>query len=337
VRILYVYSRPASFVEIDLKLLRERWDVREWAQPGRYANPLAVAREVRSADLVFGWFASWHTFLPFSFAALLGKPSLLVTGGFDTANLPEIGYGYQQGGAAKRLAGRIIRSATKLVTNSEYSRDEVARNVGVRTEDVSVVYHGVPDPFGRLPRAEREPIALTVGNVAWLTFERKGLRPFVQAARLAHEVRFVLVGQWLDGAIDLLRELGGDNVEYTGRVSDDELEAWYERSSVYVQASRHEGFGMSVAEAMLAGCIPVVTTAGALPEVVGDVGIQLDRPDPEAVADAVRRILFASDNERERARERILRSFPLEARRDGLYAAVEEAVSRGRGGRGRRT
>jgi glycosyltransferase involved in cell wall biosynthesis len=336
VQILFVYSRPASFVEIDLQLLRERWDVREWAQPGRYANPLAVANAVRRADLVFGWFASWHTFLPFTFARLLGKPSLLVTGGFDTANMPDIGYGYQRGGSSKRLASSIIRGATKLVTNSEYARDEVVRNVGVRAEDVSVVYHGVPDPFGELPPGEREPVVLTVGNVGWLTYERKGLRPFVHAARLAPELRFVVVGDWLDNAVDLLRDLGGDNVEYAGRVSDDELAAWYRRSSVYVQASRHEAFGMSLAEAMLGGCIPVVTRAGALPEVVGDVGVQLDRGEPEAIADAARQVVGAGHEERARARDRILRTFPLEARRDGLQAAVEEAVSRARGGRGRR-
>src|SRR5919202_2221653 len=163
-RILFVYSRRASFVEIDLELLRERWEVREWAQPGRYANPLAVLREVRRADLVFGWFASWHTFWPITFARLLGKPSLLIVGGFDTANLPEIGYGYQQGGATRQLARWIIRSATRLVTNSEYSRDELLRNVGVDPADVTVVYHGVPDPFGELPDANREAIALTVAN-----------------------------------------------------------------------------------------------------------------------------------------------------------------------------
>ena len=335
-QILFVYSRPASFVEIDLELLRERWDVREWAQPGRYANPVAVADAVRRADLVFGWFASWHTFLPFTLARLLGKPSLLVTGGFDTADMPEIGYGYQQGGATKRLASTIIHSATRLVANSEYARDEVVRNVGVRPEDVSVVYHGVPDPFGELPRGDREPVVLSVGQVGWLTYERKGLRPFVQAARLAPELRFVLVGQWLDGAVDLLRELGGDNVEYTGRVSDEELAAWYRRASVYVQASRHEAFGLSLAEAMLGGCIPVVTRAGALPEVVGDVGIQLDRGDPETIADAARQVIDAGEDERARARQRVLTSFPLEARRDGLQAAVEETLSRARAGRGRR-
>jgi glycosyltransferase involved in cell wall biosynthesis len=326
-RILFVYSRRASFVEIDLELLRERWQVREWAQPGRYANPLTILREVRRADLVFGWFASWHTFWPITFARLLGKPSLLVVGGFDTANVPAIGYGYQQGGVTRRLARWIILSASQLVTNSEYSRREVARNVGVPEEDARVVYHGVPDPFGELPKGARGAIALTVANVAWLTLERKGLRAFVQAARHAPEVRFVVVGEWLDGSVNLLRELGGDNVEYTGRVSDDELASWFRRASVYVQASRHEGFGMAVAEAMLAGCIPVVTRAGALPEVVGDVGVQLDEPKPEAIADAVRSVLAAADDERARGRDRVSRLFPLSARRDGLYAAVEELLA----------
>ena len=331
-----MYSRRTSFVDIDLTLLRERWDVREWAQPGRYANPLSVLREVRRADFVFGWFASWHTFWPFTFARLLGKPSLLVTGGFDTANIPEIDYGYQRGGATRWLASWIIRSASLLVTNSEYTRDEVVANVGVSDDDVRVIYHGVPDVFGDLPREEREPVALTVGNVAWLTFERKGLRSFVQAARLAPEVRFVVVGEWLDGAIGLLRELGGANVDYVGRVSDEELAAWYRRASVYVQASRHEGFGMAVAEAMLGGCIPVVTKAGALPEVVGDAGVQLDRGDPEAIADAVRGARAATEEQRRHVRERVLERFPLSARRAGLFAAIAEAVSRQTAARGRR-
>lgn len=325
-RILFVYSRRRSFSDIDLALLRERWDVHEWEQPGRYANPLAVWRAVRRADLVFGWFASWHTFWPFTFARLLRKPSILVTGGFDTASVPEIGYGYQQGGGRRRLASWIIRSATKRITHSEYTRLEVVRNVGVREEDVTVLYLGVPDVFGSLPEGARDPLALTVGNVAWLTFDRKGLRSFVEAARLSPGVPFVLVGEWLDSAADLLRELGDGRVELTGRVSDEELADWYRRASVYVQASRHEGFGLSVAEAMLGGCIPVVTKAGSLPEVVGDVGIQIDEPAPELLAEAVGQALAMPDEERQRARQRVLDRFPLSARREGIHRAVEELI-----------
>src|SRR4051794_20577028 len=116
-RILFVYSRRASFVEIDLDLLRERWEVREWAQPGRWANPLAVLREVRRADLVFGWFASWHTFWPITFARLLRKPSLLVVGGFDTANEPEIDYRDQQGGLRRRVPPWAICRRPRLRPN----------------------------------------------------------------------------------------------------------------------------------------------------------------------------------------------------------------------------
>jgi glycosyltransferase involved in cell wall biosynthesis len=113
----------------------------------------------------------------------------------------------------------------------------------------------------------------------------------------------------------------------TGGVSDETLADWYRRASVYVQASRHEGFGMAVAEAMLAGCIPVVTKAGALPEVVGDVGVQVDAPDPESIADGIRAALALPDEQRLRARQRVLDLFPVSARREGLYRAVEDLLA----------
>ena len=167
-RILLVYSNLARFVEIDRALLRERWDVREWAQPGRIANPIQVFREVRRADVVVGWFASWHTFWPITLAWALRKPSLLVVGGFDTANVPEIGYGYQQGGASRYLSRWVMSRATKLLTPSQSSLQEIL-DIGVPIDRVAVSYLGVPDPFGELPNGPRERVALTVGNVAHLS------------------------------------------------------------------------------------------------------------------------------------------------------------------------
>ena len=290
----------------------------DWAQPGRWANPLAVLRAVRRADLVVGWFASWHTFWPITIAWLLRKPSLLIVGGFDTAALP--GYGYQGSSVIGPIARWIMRRATTLMTNSEYSRGELARNAGIT--DVEVVHHGIPDPFGSLPDGPREPIALTVSNVARISLERKGLRAFVEAAAIAPEVEFVLVGQHLDDAAERLRALAGPNVRLAGRVSDEELHDLYRRASVYVQASLHEGFGMAVAEAMLGGCIPVVTRAGALPEVVGDAGVWLEDGEPATIADGVRRALTLGDDERRRARELIATQFPLEVRREGLFRLV---------------
>src|SRR5512145_2936689 len=92
-RILFVFNRESSFVAIDRSVLAERWDIRDWRQQGPLVNLPALARAVRRSDLVFGWFASWHTFWPVTLAWLMRKPSVLVIGGYDTANLPDVPYG----------------------------------------------------------------------------------------------------------------------------------------------------------------------------------------------------------------------------------------------------
>ena len=325
-RILYVHSRKASFVAIDREILAGAYEIEDLYQPGRVPNPWRVVRGVLHADLVFGWFASWHTFFPVTLAWLLRKPSVMIIGGFDTANMPDIGYGYQQGGLRRTASRWIMNRATRLVTNSAYSRSEIERNTPIPPERVTVLHHGVADPFGELPAA-KAPQALTVGHLVRSTLEQKGHRPFVAAAALLPDVRFVFVGKWHDDAIDELRGIAGENVEFTGWVPDEALHRLYRESSVYVQASRHEGFGLAVAEAMLAGCVPVVMNVTAMPEVVGDAGVLIDYQSPEAVAAGVRRALQLGPDAGARARERILTAFPMENRRDGLLEIVGQTIA----------
>ena len=324
-RILYAHSRKASFVEIDRAILAERYEIEDLYQPGRLPHPLKLVRGVLRADLVFGWFASWHTFFPITLAWLLRKPSVIVIGGFDTANMPEIGYGHQRGGLRRWASRWIMRRAGRLITNSEYSLAEIERNTPIPPSRVTVVHHGVPDPFGR-PPGEKQREALTVGAIDRTTLVQKGQVPFVQAAAELPDVRFVLAGKWLDDAVDRLRALATSNVELTGWLSDADLHARYRSAAVYVQASRHEGFGLAVAEAMLAGCVPVVVNVTAMPEVVGDAGVLIGSQRPEEVAAGVRRALELGPEAAHRARERILGRFPMERRREGIQRVVEQAL-----------
>jgi glycosyltransferase involved in cell wall biosynthesis len=326
-RILYVHSRKASFVEIDREILAQRYELEDLYQPGRLPNPLRLVGGVLRADLVFGWFASWHTFLPITLAWLLRRPSVLVIGGFDVANMPDIEYGHQQGGLRKWASRFIFARAKRLVTNSNYSLEEIERNTDVPPSRVTVIHHGVPDPFGELPDAPRERLALTVGAVDHGTLVQKGQLPFARASRRLPDVRFVLAGKWLDEAVDELRAAGGSNLELTGWLSDEELLAAYRRAPVYVQASRHEGFGLAVAEAMLAGCVPVVMNVTAMPEVVGDAGVYIESQEPDAVAAGIREALELGSPASRAARERILTTFPMDRRREGILRVVEEALA----------
>ncbi|HEX2160291.1 MAG TPA: glycosyltransferase [Thermoleophilaceae bacterium] len=326
-RILYVHSRKASFVAIDREILAERYEIDDLYQPGRLPNPVRVVTGVLRADLVFCWFASWHSFFPITLAWLLRKPSVQIIGGFDTANVPDIQYGHQRGGLRRWASRWIMRRATQLVTNSEYSRSEIAANTPFRPEDVTVVHHGVPDPFGPLDtNTPRDRLALNVGAVDAGTLVQKGQIPFVEAASKLPDVRFVLAGKWLDDSVDQLRQIAGPNVELTGWLSDADLHGLYRRASVYVQASRHEGFGLAVAEAMLAGCIPVVMDVTAMPEVVGDAGILISSQSPDAVAAGIQEALQRGPDGARRARERITTEFPLQIRRDGILTVVAETL-----------
>jgi glycosyltransferase involved in cell wall biosynthesis len=325
-RILFVFSRESSFIAIDRAVLEERWQVTPWQQQGPVVNLFRLLREVRRSDLVFGWFASWHTFLPVLLARLLRKPAVIVIGGFDTARMPDIGYGLQQRGVMRRVSRWVMRNATRLITNSHYSRGEAAENAGLDPARVTVVYHGVPDPFGEMPPVEREPVALTVGIVDRPNLERKGLKSFVDAAAHLPDVSFVLAGRWDDASADELRDHATSNVTLTGWVEQEVLNEHMRRASVYVQASAHEGFGMSVAEAMLAGCIPVTTRAGALPEVVGDAGVLVEDADPQRIADGVGKAIAMDPGARRDARQRVLDNFGLDVRRQGLHQIVGEAL-----------
>jgi glycosyltransferase involved in cell wall biosynthesis len=328
-RVLFVHSRKASFVAIDREILGERYEIEDLYQPGRLPNPIAVIGGVRRADLVFGWFASWHTFFPITLAWLRRTPTVLVVGGFDTASMPDIGYGHQRGGLRRWASRWIMRRARRLITNSDYSLSEIERNTPIPRARVAVVHHGVPDTFGELP-AKKQREALTVGAIDRTTLVQKGQLAFVRAAAELPDVKFVFAGKWLDDAIDVLRAEASGNVELTGWLDDEELRERYRRAAVYVQASRHAGFGLAVAEAMLAGCVPVVMNATAMPEVVGDAGVLIESQRPADVADGVRRALAMGPAASHRARERILTTFPMESRREGILRVVDEALA-GRG------
>lgn len=325
-RVLYVHSRKTTFTDIDRAALAERFEVIDHYQPGRRPRPIELIRKLRRADVVFGWHASSHTLVALTLARLMGVPSVLVIGGVDTARVPEIGYGMQRPGPRRWVARGTIAVATRLITNSEHSLREIEANLGLGPDRVALIYHGIPDRFADRVDLGEERMALSVGVVYRLNLARKGHRPFVEAARHLPDVEFVLAGKWLDDAIEELRADAGLNVTFTGYLDDETLDSYFRQAAVYVQPSRHEGFGLAVAEAMLARCVPVVTDAGALLEVVGDTGVVIAEPEARQVAEGVRRALELGAEAGERARRRVLERFPYEMRRDGICREVESAL-----------
>ena len=86
-------------------------------------------------------------------------------------------------------------------------------------------------------------------------------------------------------------EAGGADVEFLGRVSDEELVDLYRGASVFLDPSLYEGFGYGVLEAMACGAPVVASDRTSMPEVVGEAGLLCDPESPAELAAAVRRVL----------------------------------------------
>jgi glycosyltransferase involved in cell wall biosynthesis len=146
----------------------------------------------------------------------------------------------------------------------------------------------------------------------------KGLRFLLQALaelRNKHHVKLVVVGQTMgDGVTEKLMDKLGitESVTFRDRIETDELIRLYRTATLVAVPSTYEGFGLPAAEAMSCGAPVVSTTAGALPEVVGDAGILVPPADPAALTDAIALLLDNPDKRNEYSvlgRKRILEHF----------------------------
>lgn len=321
-RIAYYYRELSEYIEIDLRRLGERHTLTVVGSANRWPRPLATWREVAAADVVMSWFASWHALTPALCARLQRKPFVLTVGGYDTACLPGIDYGHQRGGVKQWLARLVMRLATRIVSISESTEAELT-SLGVSLEQVVRIPLGL-DPTRYACEDTRESgLVVTTGGVNHNNLRRKGLEVFVRAAALAPECRFVVIGAWMDDAIELLRALATPNVEFTGRLSHADKVAWLARAEVVVQASQHEAFGLSMAEGMLCGAVPVVTRAGALPWVAGGTGVVIERQAPASLAAGVRAARALGADAGRRARSRVLDEFTEDRRAASLLTLVD--------------
>src|SRR2546427_10121308 len=310
-----LYLTPAGmadFVATDVAILRSSFEVRPVLYGGKLhgiPDVLRVVQAVARTNANVSWFGYDQAYLAVIFSRLLGKPSIVVLGGLDVSS--EEWPGKRIPEKNERRLKSVLRGETVLLPISE-TISNVARRFTDRT-DLKVVPLGF-DPGEFAPKGQKDGSVLTIAYVRRDYLERKGLLPYVRAARLLPELRFYLVGKPLDNSIVDLQREASSNLVFTGWLSDGALKEKLQRAAVYVQASTHEGFGSALAQAMLCECVPVVTSRGAIPEGVGDTGVYVEPGDPQSIAAGIRK---AVENPilGKRARERIVNHFNLESRR----------------------
>ncbi len=235
-----------------------------------------------------------------------------------------------------RMQVRVARRLPAVVTVSESSRADIADQMGVAPDRMTVVPVGVDHTVFK-PRPEVTPVPGRLMVTSSSDVPMKGLVPLLEAvAKLRTERRVELTvigrpraGGRVDRAIERLGLRGA--VRCVSGISDDDLARQYGEAEVAVVPSLYEGFSLPAVEAMACGAPLVATTGGALPEVVGsegETGLLVPPNDPGALAAAIARLL---DDPELRARlgqagrQRVLHRFTWQVTARGTaecYAAV---------------
>ena len=322
-KILFLSAYNSSFVRNDRDILERFADVTTISIPIKrniftiVSLAYKVFVGVCKNDIIYCWFAELPAYISVFFSKLLHKKSIVVIGGYEVANVPGIKYGGMLNPKNVKKVRYILHNTDITLAVSKSNKKEIEDNF--ITKRLQLVYNGVQtESF--YPQGDKKDIVITVGNVTRETLQRKGLETFVKSAALLPDTKFILIGKHFDESSEYLSSIASDNVIFTGFVNDNELLKYLQEAKVYVQVSAHEGFGISLAEAMLCECIPVVTSCGALPEVAGASAFYVPFNDPTKTAKSIQDAL--NEKTGEQFRKHILNNYSLRSREEQLRKLI---------------
>jgi glycosyltransferase involved in cell wall biosynthesis len=245
-------------------------------------------------------------------------------------------------GARRRALSRLgAARARRVLTDSLFSRGEIARHLGVSEAKIRVIPLGVrrrPRALGSNHGRDREPLVLFVGSI----FQRRHVDALVHAfgnyvVPRVPESRLEIVGENrahppvnLEHAVTLQSLEAQRRIAIRSYVSEEVLAELYARASVFVFPSEYEGFGLTPLEALAAGVAPVVLDTPIASEIYGPAAryVQNTTPMEERLGDAIAQLLVNAParNELLRHADEVLSRYRWDRTARETLAALEEAA-----------
>ncbi|MDR2719231.1 MAG: glycosyltransferase, partial [Nitrososphaerota archaeon] len=177
-----------------------------------------------------------------------------------------------------------------LMCNSCYTQKAIMDSWGRKAE---LVYP--PVDVENFKPAQKESLVVSIGRFTPV----KNYELTLQVAKRLPDVKFIIVGRKTsnDPYFDKLAALKPDNVDLIAGATRAEVSILLGRAKIYLHSMIGEHFGISVVEAMAAGCIPVVHNSGGPKEAVGNYGFLYNNVEEcvKAIAEALQSNVNSND------------------------------------------
>jgi glycosyltransferase involved in cell wall biosynthesis len=196
----------------------------------------------------------------------------------------------------KLLEKVLSRRAIHLITDSDFSRQELIRFLRVPERKISSIWLS-GEHILRQQRDDavlgrhglsRNGYILAVGS----RNPNKNLDGLVKAFRQRQHpgVSLAIVGGSNSAVFSESQDFGA-SVKQLGFVNDAELRTLYENAACFVFPSFYEGFGIPPLEALTLGTPVIVSRAASLPEIFGEWATYCDPHSPDDIAIQISKVL----------------------------------------------
>ena len=211
-----------------------------------------------------------------------------------------------------------VRRAARVIADSVHARGDLVSRFHLDRERVPVVPLAVPLALAVPPAPAAidalrsrhglgEHLVACVGTIQPRKRVEHVIDAFGRARGAERGWELVIAGRLRPGYQPAWLHVLPAGVRWLGALDDGDLSALYAAAAIAMSASEYEGFGLTVLEAMAAGCAVVAVAVTSVPEVAGDAALLVPRSDPALLGDALLRLLddpAARASLGERARQR---------------------------------
>jgi len=205
---------------------------------------------------------------------------------------------------------KFAKKATRIVTVSEFSKQDITKQFSIKSDHIDVVYNGSneiykPSDTDKILRTKKEYTSgedffIFVGALS----PRKNVANLLLAfdlfkSKTTNKIKLVIVGEKMFKTKNIHTVYSNmsfkKDVIFTGRMNPKELKNLYGSALALTFVPYFEGFGIPIIEAMNCDTAVITSNVTSMPEVAGDAALFADPFSVQSIADAMIKIYSDSN------------------------------------------
>lgn len=187
---------------------------------------------------------------------------------------------------------RIMVSAKRILTVSEFSKNEIIKYYNIDAGKIAVIHNAVTNDFRKIQddTLQKEKYVLAVSSLNYRKNFIAVLQAFDALLKQNQDILLYIIGDLQNSNfsnINIDQYKDNPKIKFLGRVTDSDLIRYYSNAFAFVYPSFYEGFGIPPLEAQACGCPVICAKASCLPEIFGNSVSYCNPNNPASLAETI--------------------------------------------------